>query len=356
MVELDNLGQIKALDTSNLLGSIVGLPDQIEQAWQEVQKIEVPEDYCRVKNIVVAGMGGSALGADFLRSVFPLDLPLETVREYKLGHAVNHNSLVILSSYSGDTEETLACAQEASNAGSKVIGISTGGKLIDFLQQKGLPYYQFVPNFNPCGQPRAGLGYSIAALGAFLQKCKIINLDDDRIKEIASHLRVLTGDLGVEKPLSENKAKKIASFLKERVVVIVGAEFLSGNAHIFANQLNETAKTLAFYFILPELNHHLMEGLENPKNLKDNLTFIFLKSSVYKDRIKKRMEITQEIISEKRITYFDYEPTGLTEVLQAFEALAFSSYVSFYLGIVNGIDPTPTPWIKLFKEKLSESV
>src|SRR5258708_4324529 len=172
---LDDLAQIAKLDKGNILSSIEHLPEQIEDAWVSIKNLEIPEDYTRVKNIVVAGMGGSALGG---RIVYYLEFknlrtPIEVTTNYHLPNYVNEDSLVILSSYSGNTEETISSATDALKRRAKIVGIATGGKLVELL--KGKPVYLIDPRNNPSGQPRMGLGYSISSILALLSKLNFIS-------------------------------------------------------------------------------------------------------------------------------------------------------------------------------------
>ena len=345
------LEKIKELDKENYLGSIQNLPNQISQTWEETKSLNIPASFRDVKNIIVCGMGGSGLGPHIIKSLYSkeLKIPFEIIKDYTLPGYINSDSLVICSSYFGQTEEIIAVAQEAKKREAKIIGFSSGGKLQEVLD--GYPFYKFQPKYNPCKQPRAGLGYSIVGLLAILDKLEFIKIDDQDIKNVVTFLKKRNEHLSVE--ASVNPALRLADTLQGKIATIVGARFLTGNAHTFANQLNETSKTYATWFVLPELNHHLLEGLEHPKN--KSLIFVFLDSNLYDKRIDKRIKATKKVLGNLGIGSYQFEPNGETKLIQSFECLLFSSYASFYLAIREDVNPSLIPWVNYFKEQLSKT-
>lgn len=348
MVDLNNLEEIRKFDKSNMLESIELFPKQCQQAWEETQKLTIPQDYTNVRQIVVSGMGGSGLGGHIIKSLYQkeLPIPLEIVNDYHLPGYVNEDSLVILSSYSGSTEETLATADEAKKKGAKILGITTGGKLGKFLKENNFPGYIFEPKFNPCGQPRMGLGYSLVGQIVLLRITGILQFNENEFFQCFKSLKVIQGRL-------VDRAKELVKRCRRKIIVVVAAEHLSGNAHVLANQINENAKALSCYFLLPELDHHLLEGLGRPN--EKNLIFAFLASNFYSEKIQKRLKLTKEVVEKNNIEVCEFKPSGENKLRQVLETLWFGSFLSFYLAIGSGIDPTPIPWVDYFKEKLSSS-
>lgn len=348
-MNLNDLAAIRKIDKSEVLPSIALLPDQCEQAWEEAQQITIPQSYNQAKNIVIAGMGGSGLGAHVLKSVYGVDglnVPLEVVNDYHLPAYVGSESLVLLSSYSGSTEETLSCAKEALSKKAKILGITSGGKLGEFLSENNLPGYVFVPKHNLCGQPRIGVGYMLTGTMALLQNAGVLSLErKDKIPQTFKSLRSVKGNLQI-------KAQEVVKKIIGKIPVLVAAEFLSGNAHVLANQFNENAKTTTFYYLLPELNHHLLEGLKNPKS--QDLIFLFFHSNLYHEEIKKRIKLTEVVIGKNDFKALEFCPTGQNKLLDALETLWFGSFLSFYLAISYGLDPSPIPWVDFFKEQLKK--
>ncbi|MCH8821436.1 bifunctional phosphoglucose/phosphomannose isomerase [Patescibacteria group bacterium] len=356
MTVLDNPQDLKKLDKSDVASSIAKLPDQIEQAWGESTKVTFPDEYKNIENIVVAGMGGSALGPELIRDVYKSELkvPFAISRDYKLPSFVGKNTLVVLSSYSGETEEVLSVADEAVSTGSKIVGITKGGKLGILLKEKGLPAYIFDPKHNPSGQPRIGLGYSIGGLLGLFKSLSLIKIEEKEVLDILSSLKDLNSSFSPRTLISENFTKEIAEKLSGSTVAVVGAEFLSANAHIFANQLNETSKTFSSYYLISELNHHLLEGLARPENLGKSLKFLILESDQYSEKIKKRIEITKDVIEKQKVETISIKFEEGSHLNQTLDGILISSYITFYLGILNGFDPSEVPWVDYFKEQLTK--
>ncbi len=351
---LDDLAQITKLDKGNILGSIEHLPEQIDDAWKAISGLQIPEDYSKSQNIVVAGMGGSALGGRIIHSLEFKNLraPIEIVNGYHLPNYVNENTLVILSSYSGGTEETISAMHEAIKKNAKIIGITMGGKLLETLKEKELPVYIINPSNNPSGQPRMGLGYSIASILGILSKLHFINTNDDDIKNCIETTEKFVKEFGVRTHTEVNHAKKIAEKLSRKIAVLISSEHLGESAHAFKNQLNENSKTFSMHFEISELNHHLMEGLKYPAKSKELIHFLFLDSKNYYDRILKRYPITRDVINQNGFPYEVYETSSKTKIEEVFEILVLGSYVSFYIAMLHGIDPSPIPWVDYFKKKM----
>jgi glucose/mannose-6-phosphate isomerase len=337
---------IKKLDKNHVLDSISALPFQCEQAWNDIKKLKLPDAYKKINNIIVCGMGGSALGTDFLRYVFYSDMnhPVVIVNNYQLPGYSSNKSLVIISSYSGNTEETVACFNQAIKKKSKIIVLATGGKITKKAKQAKLPAYIFDPKFNPSDEPRMGLGYSIMAQIGILKKLNLVNLSEKEIKKAIANL--------TENRNIEMSAKKIAEKLYGKIPIIFAAEHLSGNAHILANQINENAKTFAAYFILPELNHHLLEGLSFPK--KKSLIFLILESQNYYKRVQKRIDVTKKVIKKFGFSYLSYQPQTFGKLSESLELLSFGGYLSYYLGLLYKVDPSRIPIVDYFKNQLAK--
>lgn len=331
----------------DIIEEILELPKQCEQAWDEARKVKFTAKYT-FDNIVVAGMGGSALGAHIVRSVMKPNVPFIIVNDYKLPEFVNNKSLIILSSYSGNTEEVLSCAEEAKEKGSLITGLTTGGKLGEWLTSNNYPSYIFEPRFNQSGQPRMGVGYGIFGILGLLTAMGFYHETLDI--EIKDEFYDVSWDK------AHHEAKKYLRKTKDKIFFILAAEHLVGNAHAFANQVNETAKTLSSWFTLPEANHHLFEGLKHPKS---DIIVVFLTSELYEDRIKKRIEVTKELFIKEGIEFISYHATNMPNIpgadftiAEALETLMFSSLLTAYLGLEYQEDPLANPTVDYFKERL----
>ena len=353
---LDDTQKIKQLDSKNMLGSIQLLGKQIEEILAQAKKVKVPTAYKKVNNIVVLGMGGSALGAHLIKSVFldSLKIPVEIVNGYQTPGFVNEKSLVIASSYSGSTEEIVSAVADAKKKKAKIMVICSGGKLADWSKQNKVPALIFSTNNNPCGSPRMGLGYSIFGQIALLANVGLLKLSPVEIKNVLQTISKFNSLFGTDNPEVKNPAKQLATSLFDKSVWCLASEHLSGNAHIAANQMNENAKRFGGYFVVPEMNHHLMEGMPYPESNKNDIKFVLLESQLYDKRVQKRYEITKQVLANKKIQFTSYSCQETKRLLQACEVLVLGSYVSFYSAMLQGIDPTAIPLVDFFKTQLKK--
>lgn len=353
---LDDLKKIIKLDSCNVLGSIESLGLQCQQAWEEVKKVKIPKSYKNINNVVISGMGGSGLGGHIIQCLFfnELKVPVKVLNSYDISGDVNSKTLFIASSYSGNTEETLRSFKQALARKAKVIAITADGQLAKMAKRFKIPVYVFEPRYNPCGQPRLGLGYSLMSQLGLFKKVGILNLNSQDLEKI---IKIIIGGhhrFGVKMKSNKNQAKKIAMALKNKIPIIFGSEFLFGNSHVFSNQLNENAKNFATYFAIPELNHHLMEGLTQPKAARKLIKFLFIESDLYLPQNRARYEVTKKVIKKNGFDFVSYKAKAKTRLEQSFEVLLLGSYVSFYLALLNNLDPSPIPLVDYFKKELAK--
>ncbi|MCH7492331.1 SIS domain-containing protein [Patescibacteria group bacterium] len=355
MNRLDNKKIIGRLDSQGMVHSIESLALQCQQAWDDVKNIKIPKNYRQVDNILINGMGGSALGGHVLESLFGKDItiPLKVTNSYTVPGFVNKKTLCLMSSYSGTTEEVLASLTEARNRQAKIIIICAGGRLAQIAKRYNIPAYVFDPRFNPSNQPRMGVGYSLVGIISLLRQAGLLKISDKEFEEAVTALVKLHRPFGTSANVSSNPAKKTAMALSQRVPVIITAEHLSGNAHIMANQINENGKNFSTYFLISEMNHHLLEGLIFPRNNTRSLMFVFLESRKFRARNIRRFSITKKVLRSHQISYVSYLMKTGSPLAQVFESLLFGSYVSFYLSVLNNLDPSPIPVVDYFKKQLS---
>jgi glucose/mannose-6-phosphate isomerase len=354
MLILDDYKRIKKLNKNHVLESIEFLPKQCQQAWQEVKKVTLPRSYKSVKNIVINGMGGSGLGGHVIQSLYyrKLKIPLQVIHTYNLPAFVNQNTLYIISSYSGTTEEPISTFIEAKKRKAKILVITTGEKLGYLATKYKVPAYIFKPDYNLSNIPRFGLGYSIIGIIGFLNNCQLLRISNFEIRSVINLLKKCNHKYGTENRAKNNLAKQTALSLKFKAPIIVGAEFLIANAHVLSYQINETSKTFATYFAIPELNHHLMESLKNPLLCRKILKFLFIESNLYLSRNQTRFKITEKVVKKNQIDFIKFQLQNKNELLQSFETLSFGSYLSFYLAVLNKVNPAKIPWVDYFKKEL----
>lgn len=344
---LDDRNVILQRDPSGALEAVRGLPDQARFV-AEVSGVSAEGKF---DNIVMAGMGGSALAADMVRVLIAGDIatPLEVVKGYDLPGYVGENTLVIAISHSGNTEETLSCYSQARDRGCTLVAMATGGQLIEKAQADDVAY-AIVPGG---AQPRMSTVYHLRVLLKILQNFNIIN--DDIYREIEAAAEWLAGhisDWSADRPLEHNYAKQIAHRFVGKSAVFYGGQLTAPLAYKWKISWNETAKNVAFWNEYPEFSHNEFMGwtshpIEKPYGVLD------IKSSFERPRISERMELTDRILSGKRPKADSLELVGDSLVQQFLWGLALADMASIYLAIINNVDPAPVALIEKFKQELS---
>ncbi|MFH0829480.1 MAG: SIS domain-containing protein [Candidatus Kerfeldbacteria bacterium] len=351
---LDRIALYRSTPRALTLASLERFGEQCSRGYRGGRAVGFPSAYGSVNSIVVCGMGGSALGTDVIKSVFfsSLPVPLTIVNGYHIPHSVNKKTLVVLSSYSGNTEEVMSAAAEAKRTGARITGLTAGGKLAAFFRRHRLPWYQIDGKANPSGQPRMGLGYSVMGQVGLFSRMKLLRVSGTDIRRCIAHIGTRATKLGPMIVTDQNEAKSLAGSLFGRFPILIGAEHLVGSMHVFANQLNETAKVFATYFPLPELNHHLLEGLRFPREIRSG-TIVCARSSLYDAAVTKRLRITADIALRKGLRSVSFSATGQDPLSQALDSLVLSGYTSFYLSVLNRVNPLEISAVDEFKKRLA---
>ncbi len=352
---LDSRDEIAKLDLENMMGSIEELGNQVKHAWEDLQSVSFTPT-AEIKNVVIAGMGGSGLGADVIKHLFKdkLDVPFDYVHDYTLPGYVNENTLVVLASYSGTTEEILSCSKYAQEKQTQVMVIAAGGDLETLAQENGYTFYKIDPKFNPSNQPRMAIGYAVFGTIGLLSKAGIISVTDQEIEAVVATIERQIADCKVEITGEENPAKALAYMMIDRRPVFVASDFLEGAVHVSTNQHNENAKAFVDYKIVPEMDHHLLEGLKYPKSNATNHIFIFIQSLLYHPKNVIRIQLTQKIVDSNDIDTLTLPLKAQTKIEQVFELLTVLAFAGFYLAMLEGINPSPIPFVESFKVDLKE--
>ena len=304
----------------------------------------------------MCGMGGSGLGARVIESVYgsEIKVPLTRVNDYHLPKFVDSQTLVICSSYSGETEETITNLKEAIAVGAKWMAIGAGNTLIKMAQEAGVPYYQIDPKFNPSNQPRMAIGYSIIGQLVLCAKAGIIDFTREDLDKLISAMKSVASKNNASVKSEQNDAKKLAAKMKDTVTFFVSGEHLVGALHVVNNQANENAKHFTADYVIPELNHHLMEGMGHPTPDHAKLLGIFANSNLYPEKISKRFTITEEVCKKQNIEVYEFRVTSESKISQVFELIQFGAYADFYLSMQYSLNPAPIPWVDYFKERLGQ--
>jgi glucose/mannose-6-phosphate isomerase len=352
---LDDIRVYATYDPDDIGFGVDRLAEQVRTAWHDAQEMTIPKTHAKADHMLIAGMGGSALGPHILQCTLSskTKVPLTIVNDYMLPAWVNSNTLVILSSYSGTTEEVLFAAEDARKKKAKLLAIAAGGTLAAWAKKHEIPAYIFSPG-DLAKQPRLGVGFSFAGILGLLARAGVVSVKEEDMRRAIAAMAEVTDLCASDVLFEENPAKQVAAAIAEKNVLIVGAEHLRGNAHILANQINETGKQFATHFALPELNHHLLESFSHPKDFAQNTAMLFLHSSLYHPRTRKRFTVTADMVEEIGIHVVDYVARGKDALEEACEVLQFSSYVSWYLAMLNKEQTTDTPYVDAFKKLMGK--
>lgn len=353
-MDLDQADRFGEIDPGGMLRRIEELPQQCREGWALAQEAEFPPQYRAARRIVILGMGGSAIGGSLLQGLAAEEcaLPVDVVRGYTLPAFVRGpETLVLACSYSGDTEETLAAFGEALRRGTLPAAVTTGGKLAALAEERGLPLVRFAYD----SQPRAALGYSFALPLGLL--CRLGLLRDCRA-DLEEALRVMEtqqAEIGAGVPAARNAAKALAGRLAERLPVIYGAGFLAAVANRWKTQLNENAKTWAFFESLPELHHNAVVGLGLPEPVRERAVVVMLRSSLDHARVQARWEATRELLAREGVASEAMQARGESRLAHMLSLVQLGDYVSYYLALLAGVDPTPVEPIVFLKQRLAKS-
>lgn len=340
---LDDLKMIHERDAQDALGVA-------EKQWQQLGRDFTVDNFtANVTNIVVAGMGGSALAALISTSWPGYDLPFEICRNYDIPGYVNAKTLFIASSYSGNTEETLAALSAAEAKGAVIAVIASGGKLADIAKEKNYPL-ALLPNGI---QPRYAVLYNFRALITILERAGVVHEGLDRLTQAANFLKETTSAWRPDVPVKDNYAKQLALELMGKSPVIYSGPLLYPAAYKWKINFNENAKNIAWCNQYPEFNHNEFLGwtshpVDKPYAVVD------LRSKLENPRIQKRFDITERLLSGQRPAPLIIEVQGTSILEHLLWSIALGDFVSLYLALLNGLNPTPVDLIEKLKLALAE--
>jgi glucose/mannose-6-phosphate isomerase len=353
MVDLDSASDYRQFDKLGMLEHLHGFPEQCQKAWEKVLKFELPREYSKISNVVIAGMGGSAIGGDIARRLALAESksPVWVHRDYGLPAFVDESTLVIASSYSGNTEETLSAFTRSLGTRAKKLVITSGGKLKRLAEKEGIPAY--VIDYQ--APPRAALPHSLVPLVGVFQKLGLLGDKSADLKEAVDVLKKLSRDLIETRPLASNPAKQLAARLWGRVAVIYGAEMLSEVARRWKGEFNENGKAWAFFECFPELNHNAVVGYEFPVEAKERILVLMLRSCSLHPRNLLRYDVTGRLLAKAGIAHEVVEARGKSALAQVLSLVHLGDYASFYLSRLNEVDPISTDAISFVKQSLAES-
>ena len=349
-MNLDDLGRISALDPQGMLAKIEELPDQFERAWRLAAELPLP-DWKEIRQVVLCGMGGSAIGADLaVHYAQPMArAALHVWREYDLpAWARGPETLVIASSHSGNTEETLTAFQAARSGGARIVAITTGGELAERAGAAGTVLW----TFDHPGPPRAAVGFSFGLILALLSRCGIVPDPSAEVAGAVAALRLQQRSFGAAVPAVNNPAKRMGGQFMDRWPILLGAGLTAPVARRWRTQMNELAKAGGGFEELPEADHNFVSGVDQPAGVAQRMMIVCLRAPIDDPRLVRRLDATRHVFMVEGFNTDTIDGVGDSRLAQQWTCLHYGDYAAFYLAMAYGVDPTPIPAIESLKEQL----
>ncbi len=333
-----------------MLQRAAALSQQCREAWRQGLRWNVPASVRTCRQVLVLGMGGSAIGADLVQGFLgdAAVKPIGVNRTYSIPRWVNRETLALVCSYSGNTEETLSAAEQAKKQGAKLLAVTSGGKLAAWAGRHGVPWIQ-IPSGLP---PRSAVGFlAFIPLGLFA-RLGWAESRDLKVEEALTALsRWVDSDLQPGVPSEKNRAKRLAASLVGRLPILYGAAGgWEGVTYRWRTQIEENSKSLAFHHLFPEATHNEISAWLQPRGLMRRLTALFLTDPAVHPRILRRMEFTRRIVKGQGAQAIMVSVPGRTRTERLLKLVALGDFLSVYLGVLYRIDPTPVERVEALKK------
>ncbi len=346
---LDDVAAMGRADSEGMLGHIAGLADQVSEGWRITRGLELPWETPR--SVALLGMGGSAIGGDLAQAIWAdrISVPVEVLRGYELPAWVGPETLVIASSRSGATEETLRQLEAALQRRCPVVCVTSGGALRRVAEAASLPLAVLPGD----GVPRALVGWSLGIVAGVLERAGVLELEATEIEAAAASANETAARCAPDVPTADNPAKQLAWSLVDRFVLVSGAGFLAPVARRWKTQLNENAKAAAVFEELPEATHNTVVGLEQPESLRDHLAVVLLRSELEHPRNALQAQLMADVLDTGLIWQQTVETVGAGRLGHALSGVVYGDYVSVYMAFMYAVDPSPVVAIEHIKEQLA---
>lgn len=348
---LDKIDDMRKIDKENMISYCTQAASHYSESAKNAEKINLP--YSGPKNVIIAGMGGSAIGGELVKDYTraTAKASLEISREYNLPDYADENSLVILASYSGDTEETLSTFVDAINRKCMIFCVSSGGNLLKYAQKLSLPHLKVKGGM----QPRAALPHMLLPMLKCMEKLGMAPKLGKELAEGIELLEKVSIDNAPEKPANENFTKTLAVNLNGVIPVVYGFGLYRGVALRFKQQFNENSKLPAKWEYFSELNHNETMGWESAKDLAKCFGVVFLRDKAEPVEINSRIEITKSLMQPTMLKMYDVWAQGEGNLAKMLSTILVGDFVSVYLAMLRNIDPTPVSTVTVMKEKIEQN-
>jgi glucose/mannose-6-phosphate isomerase len=349
--------EIGKFDKGDMLGRVLNMTQYFQKAWAAASTTRFELKVESIRHIVVAGMGGSAISGELAKSLTynQLPVPLTVCRSYNLPNFVNAHTLVVVSSYSGDTEETFSAFEQARRRGPQIVCITSGGKIGGIAQAEHLPLFSLPIGF----PPRSALVYLLVPLLKTFHACGFIPDPELAIKEVIALLEQLRQRYHPEQEASKNPAKQLAAALRERLPLIYAEEIYEAVAWRWKEQFCENAKVLSWHNVFPELNHNELVGWGLRREMDQRFQTIYLRDrqaapNEIHPRVHARMDLTRGLIERSGAPVIEAVSEGQSLLARFFSLIFLGDMTSVYLAVLNDIDPTPVEKIDYLKSQMAK--
>ena len=329
------------------------MPNHCVEAWRKAQACSLPSSWSNCDNVIIGGMGGSAIAGDLAADLAASrdTVPILVVRDLRLPFAIGHRTLFIACSYSGHTQETLSLFDDAVETGARVMVVSGGGQLSQAAESKGVPLL----DVDLTVEPRSAAGYNLMLLLGVLQRLGLIPIVEEEVTVAVEKLSRKVASLNEGVPARDNVAKKLARDLRGKLVLLYGSGLFSGVARRWKSQLNENAKVWAFSEAVPEVLHDSVEAYSSPSPVTDDLMALVLQPAAALSGHARQHYAVAELLRLNNIPHRILRGEYGSPLADLLGMMILGDYVSYYLALLQGFDPAPTPSILAGKNLLANA-
>ena len=351
VADLDQPKSFASVDRSGLGGRIRALPQQCAAGWRQGIASSYPPEWGSSGSVIVCGMGGSAIAGDLLAGLMAdqKGVPVLVIRGFDFPFQIDPGSLIIICSFSGNTRETISLFHQAKAADARIIVAAGGGIIAQEAADSGIPLLKVdLP-----GEPRSAVGYNLMLLLAALNKLGLWSIAQTEVTASIDALESQASRLAEDRPSRDNPAKDLALQLHEKLVMVCGGGLFSGLARRWKTQFNENGKVWAWHEEIPELLHNAVEAYGSLPEIEKRLSAVMLRPNLEGDPADAHYQVAAELLRSNGIPlHLVQPPEGLAPLGQLLTTMIMGDYVSYYLAILQGVDPSPTPNIVLGKDHL----
>jgi len=341
------------LDSLGLIAGMAGSGDAFDAARAGAEAVDLVWPADAIRNVAICGMGGSAIAADIVAGAWRerLRRPVSVLRDYYVPGWLGEDTLVILSSYSGETEETLTAAMQALERNALCVAITSGGKLGGFYRDEGIPVIDLPPGL----QPRAAILRLLVPLVVVLSRFGVIPDASADLDDARGAIGRAMDAFNPAVPYADNLAKQVATMLKDTVPVFWGAEATAAVAQRWKGQVNENAKAPAYWGVLPEIDHNEICGFEGMGAFGPMSRLVLLRDPRHHRQVERRFDLTRDLVAGHTGGVIELAAEGDTALGRVMDLVMLGDYASLYLGLLRGVDPGPVEMIGKLKGRLADT-